>query len=128
MSVFERQPAEHGTRRRYQQGCRCVPCKVSNNRYQSTVRTLRAKGKLPLGSRVAAARTWKLLRQMLPEFGGEAELARCLGLHRPYLRMHPERVTVRTALRVLRLYRLTMVENPDAPHKTSPPHDAAREG
>jgi hypothetical protein len=83
--------------------------------YEIHRRQRNAKGKSGLGRLIPAGRTWRLIRQMVPEFGSQAEIARCLGLKKPELRLDTRQVTVRTALRVLRLYRLTMVENLDAP-------------
>lgn len=119
--MSDRRPDCHGTRMQYKRGCRCRQCRQGNATYELHRRQQRAKGKMALGGRIAAQRTWKLIRQMVPEFGSQAEIARCLGLKKPELQLHTAFVTVRTALRVLRLYRLTMVENPDGAQDQAPP-------
>jgi len=109
MSVFERQPCSHGSRRAYQRfRCRCVRCRHANTVYIQGLRRDRARGRLPLGARIPAAGTWKRIRQMLPEFGSRAAIARRLGLRTPKLRLHTTSITVRSALRVAALYQETM--------------------
>ena len=103
----------HGTRGHYKRGCRCLPGRGANAGYMRQLRGWRVRGRHPLGARIPAAVTWKRLRQMIPEFGSEAEIARRLGLQKPELQLHRRLVTVRNALKVARLWRLTMLESRD---------------
>ena len=54
---------------------------------------------------VPARRTWKLLRMLQTEGYSSQFLARRLGYARPYIQFQKDRVLVRTAFRVERLYR-----------------------
>jgi hypothetical protein len=58
---------------------------------------------------VRASFTWSLIRQMLPEFGGERELALRLGLsRRPELRYSRRQIRFATAMLVHELYNQVM--------------------
>lgn len=95
----------HGLRRTYQSGCRCFPCKVAEARYRSDLRRLHRLGKQPLGATISAVETWRRIRQLKAEQFSEAEIARRIGLTRPELRLHPDRVRVKTMLLIRRLHR-----------------------
>lgn len=113
MSIDERQPKIHGTRTEYQRGCRCSSCTEANADYQRGFRGRIVRGRRTLDTRIPATLTWRRLRAMIPEYGSRAQLARALGFEKGALQLHTDRVTVRNALRVWQLYRLTMLEGPD---------------
>jgi hypothetical protein len=105
----------HGTRRQYQRArCRCTPCKAAEAAYRARLRARHARGQPILGSHASASTTWRLLRSLRIEGFTKAEIARRLGLRRPRLSVHPERVTLRTVLRVQWLYRTVMSEPSDS--------------
>lgn len=102
----------HGRRKDYQQGCRCRRCRGANAAYQSEFRAKLQAGTPPLGRHIPAMSTWRLIRQLLSEFT-KADVAQAISasqLPDPRLRVHPKTVTVRTYLRVHRLYRTRMAE------------------
>lgn len=112
----------HGTRAAYKRGCACLPCRAANAAYVQHYRRTTTTGKRLLGSRIPAARTHILMRALRAEMS-RAELARRLGWHaNNYARVqHAATVTLRQALKVLRLYR-AMQGEPDRPA----PLDAVR--
>jgi hypothetical protein len=103
----------HGTRRQYQTGCTCTPCRAAEAAYRQALRRLRAEGKIPMGVHVDAKQMWKQIKAMRVERMTYAEIARRLGLHTPRLYLHPDRVTLKSLLRVRALYQRLMLEQPD---------------
>jgi hypothetical protein len=96
----------HGERRAYQLGCRCSPCRSANAAYQATFRQARCAGRPLLGAHVPAARTHKLMLVLRIEQLTNGDVARLLGWHGNYGRIyHAATVSLRTHLRVQRLYR-----------------------
>lgn len=98
----------HGTRRCYQRSCRCLLCKAANTHYGQHVRRLHAYGHPPLGRRIPATATVRRLKHLLTEGLTRAAIARGLGLRDRHLQLHTGPggwVTLRTALKVARLYR-----------------------
>lgn len=65
---------EHGSRRGYDQGCRCFPCRITHNRYQ---RTWRATGQ---GVRVPADTVIAHLEELLASGWTKAEIRRAADL------------------------------------------------
>jgi hypothetical protein len=65
---------EHGSRRGYDQGCRCFPCRIAENRYQNAWRTT---GR---GVRVPAAQVVAHLQELLASGWTKAEIRRAAGL------------------------------------------------
>lgn len=106
---------QHGQRRMYVAGCRCVLCCRANTAYFQQWRVDKAKGRRRLGQRVPAGSTWKRLRQLCYELEGAQHVAARLGLQTPRLRFDTERVTIATYVKVARLYRGLMAEGPEAP-------------
>lgn len=102
----------HGQRRTYAQGCRCRPCKVSNAAYQQRLVARKRAGRPMPGAKVDAKETWKLIHRLMAERFTKAMIARALGLRGKSLKLHPDRVTVRNALKVRRLFRQRMGEPP----------------
>ena len=109
MTVYERQPIHHGTRRAYLRGCKCSRCRRAEADYKASLRRDKARGRLRPGQAIAAAQTWKLLRQMLPEFDGARGLASRLGMAR--FRVRRVTIRVRTMQKVVQLYQATMLED-----------------
>lgn len=112
----DQEPA-HGTRARYQKGCRCCLCRAAEAQYRASLRGLHARGKLPLGATMSAVETHRLIAKLLIERFTRGQIARAIGLKRPILEFHTDVITVRNALKVRRLYRLRVLgEGPDQPH------------
>ena len=65
---------EHGSRRGYQQGCRCWDCRITENRYQNQWRTTGQ------GVRVPAAQVIDHLEQLLDTGWTKAEIRRAADL------------------------------------------------
>jgi hypothetical protein len=107
----------HGTRARYQAGCRERCCRAAEAQYRAHLRTQHAKGLIPLGAKISATEAHRRIKQLLVERFSRAEIARRLGLKQPKLRLHTDFITVRNVLKIRRLYRLTMLtEGPDQPY------------
>lgn len=104
--------AEHGTRARYRAGCRCLPCRAANAAYDAWLYQQHKIGKRPLGAAVPARRAWEQARRLLIEGFTPGELARLLGTVRVlrFSRQGRGRITLRTALKVQRIYRAFMAE------------------
>jgi hypothetical protein len=101
----------HGTRGTYKAGCRCTPCRAANAAYWSAWRAQRLTGRAPLGSLVSAVEAQRLIRQLLGERFAKTTLARALGQASHLRRLQTaELITLRTALRVRRFYRLAVGE------------------
>jgi hypothetical protein len=101
----------HGTRRTYQDGCSCTPCRAAEATYRARLRSRHARGLPILGALVSASETWRRIRQLRPELDTQGEIARRLGLKRPIVELHtgPDaKTTMRTLLRVKRLHRLIL--------------------
>lgn len=73
-----------------------------------------AHGTRRLGMTIPASETWKRIRQLKPEFGSEAAIARRLGFKDRHLQFQADVITVRTALRVRLLYRQMMLDGLDS--------------
>lgn len=104
----------HGTRARYQRGCRCLTCRSANAAYESEYRRLKREGKQALGAKVSAVETWRLIRQLKAEDVTEADVAQRTGLavKAGHLRLaHGRRpfITLRSALKVQLVFRELMV-------------------
>lgn len=95
----------HGTRRQYQAGCRCLPCRSAEAEYRAELRLAQAKGLLTGGQRVGCGMLWRRISSLQREGYSRADIARMLGLRKPSLQYDHERVTVRTQVKVERLYR-----------------------
>lgn len=101
----------HGLRRTYAAGCRCLECKVANAVYEQQRLARHRKGLPLMGAKVDAAETWKLIRRLQAERFTKAMIARALGLRGKSLKLDADRVTVRNALKVRRLFRQRMGPN-----------------
>lgn len=106
----------HGTRPAYQAGCRAVCCRAAEAAYRVRLRRLHRLHRVPLGTIVSAVATWRRIRALQAERVTRAEISRRLGLRRSGLRLHPDRVTLKTALKLRRICRALLMdpETPDA--------------
>ncbi len=105
----------HGERRHYQAGCRCLPCRAANAQYLAHWRRLRVEGRAPLGRLVPATRVHTWMKVLRLEHFRRADVMRAIG-HHPANYAHLRQrayVTLRTAVRLARVYRTRVLENPD---------------
>jgi hypothetical protein len=98
----------HGERATYKAGCSCTPCRAAEASYRAELRRREAEGRPALGARVGPGMMWRQIDALRREGYTDGEIARRLGLQTPRLQLHRERVTLRSKLKVQRLYRLTM--------------------
>lgn len=106
---------QHGERRTYRRGCRCLVCRVANAQYEAARRQARADGKPRLGSVVPAHKTHIAMKLLRVEGFTHQGVADLLGWGHAYARTRRRaRVTLRTQLRVLRLYRERCLVAPEA--------------
>lgn len=106
----------HGTRKTYQAGCRCCPCRAANAQYEAARAADKAAGRQRLGCIIPAAEARKRVNQMKSEKISGRAINRQNGLKDHALVLHPSGITVRKLLRIRRIYRLHMTgEGPDVP-------------
>lgn len=104
----------HGLRRTYQRDkCRCRACRRAEADYRRKLRTELCRGKLPLGCRVNARATHRLIGAMLKAGYRKCQIARFLGLKRPILEVHPVTVTIETQARIQAAYDFAFAEAPE---------------
>lgn len=98
----------HGTRARYQRGaCRCTRCRAANAAYWLAWYHAKQDGKPLLGTRINAARTHILMKVIRSEAISNGDLDDALDWWGNYARVRKaKRITLRTALKVARFYRL----------------------
>lgn len=94
----------HGTRRRYQQGCRCAPCSAANTAYSTAYRARRRAGRPVLGAHVAGTDAARVVAALVEEGYLKGQIARWLGYRWPVLHPRP-RVTIRLTLRLRAIQR-----------------------
>lgn len=115
----------HGTRARYQRGCRCGDCKASNALYWSTWRKQRLSGRAPLRSLVSAVEAQRLIRLILLDWESKMAAARALGLGANLARLtRADMIQLRTELRVRRLYRTRVLAPRPASGPDTPVHSS----
>lgn len=97
----------HGIRTTYLRGCRCVQCRSANAGYWLRWYHAKRSGKPLLGTRVNAARTHILMKVIRTEGISDPEFDALMGWWGHYSRVkRAKRVTLRTACKVARFYRL----------------------
>jgi hypothetical protein len=94
----------HGTRKHYQKGCTCLPCRAANATYQDQYRAAYRKGRPPLGAHIKGTEAHALIRALLTEHWTRGMIARQLGQRWPVLQYH-DGVTLRTTLKLRILVR-----------------------
>lgn len=107
---------DHGTRSRYQAGCRCIPCRAANAIYVAHLRSLKAKGLPALGTLVNAKEAGAHVRAILVERYSRRQLLAQTGLERHTLpRLNATtRCRLKTVLRLRRAYRYLVADPNDA--------------
>jgi hypothetical protein len=91
----------HGTRRRYQTGCRCPACTTANTAYSAQYKQAARAGRPLLGAHVAGTEAARVIAALVDEGYPKSQIATWLGHRWPVL--HWRRgagVTVRTVLRL----------------------------
>lgn len=102
----------HGTRQCYRRaGCHCTPCRAANADYQSRLRADLRAGRFRLGARMDATTAWARIRRLRSE-ATKGQIAQAIGLKRPILELHTDRITVRNHLKIQRLARLWLSDGP----------------
>lgn len=112
----------HGIRASYKRGCKCLPCRTANADYVRTWRTRKVTGRPIWGQHIPAGDTWRRLRALVTDYGSRAAVSRAYGTANGHIRFGP-RVTLRTYVRVLRLYRQMNPEG-DSPEGGGAPEGA----
>lgn len=119
---------EHGARKAYQAGCRCLPCRSANAAYSACRRAKLREGRPILGSKQDGLETARQLRCLIGEGYSSGVLMALIGL-RPWtfyahtrteaIKVYqsgrvdykpPPRVTLRVAFKVQRFWRQQQVE------------------
>jgi hypothetical protein len=103
----------HGERRTYLHGCRCRACRAANSAYWLRWFHAKQAGTPLLGTRISAAQTHILMKQIRCEDISNHQLGRDLfGGYRAYKRIRRAgRITLRTALKVRRFFRLRVADD-----------------
>lgn len=91
-----------------------MTCRSANAAYEQVYRQLKRQGKTPLGAKVSAIETWRLIRQLKADDVPEGDIAARTGLSvkAGHLRLQKGRkpvITLRSALLVQRVFREFMV-------------------
>lgn len=100
----------HGTRTRYQRGCRCLPCRSANATYEAEYRDRKRRG-LPLpGALVRAVDTWRYIRVLRREYDTESSLAHRLGYADRHIQIGRVLIRHETAAKIRRIYDIDIME------------------
>lgn len=90
-----------------------MSCKAANATYWASWRRTKNAGKLPLGALVPASEAHQLIKVLRAEWLKRCALAQALGRHHDLAKLtHQHMIRLRTLLKVRRLYRLRMREDP----------------
>jgi hypothetical protein len=92
-----------------------VPCRAAEATYRSQLRATHRRGLTPLGSRISPKAARKKVTALLVERFTRAEIARRLGIKSAKLRLAPDAITARKAIRIHQLHAAVMAEGPDVP-------------
>lgn len=104
----------HGTRTCYQQTrCRCVDCRGAEAVYRQRLRRIHRDGRAPFGTIMPAKEAHRLIAKLRAERFTTREIAKHLGLKRRLYTVHPDRIRLRTLLKLRRLVRLYVQEQRD---------------
>lgn len=101
----------HGTRTCYKAGCRELRCRAANAAYHAARRRQRAHGRQGLGSLVPAGMTWRRIHALQGEGYTLSQIAQMLGLQTLQVRLHTDRVTLKSFMKVRALYRRIMLDD-----------------
>jgi hypothetical protein len=105
---------DHGTRARYRRGCPCLPCRAANAAYWLRWHQAQKAGRKALGSLVSAVEAQRLIRLLKREQWTGEMLARELGKHHDLARLtQQDMITLRTELKVRRVYRTRVLADPE---------------
>ena len=103
----------HGTRKTYQAGCQCTPCRAAEASYRAHIRRLHATKRPPLRSLISPVRARQIIDRLRIEHLKQAQIARALGLKNRSLRLHPDAITVAKYLRLKLFARRLLADDPD---------------
>jgi hypothetical protein len=107
---------DHGTRARYQLGCRCLPCRASNACYIAQLRGRKARGLPLLGALISPVEARRRIRQLKLEGYTETRIAQMVGWRDRHLQCTAHaRIRLRTLLRIRRVAAFAMLEGVDLP-------------
>lgn len=101
-------PMTHGTRKTYQAGCGCDPCRAAEATYRQQLRAAVRAGRRPLGTVLSPVEAQRRIRQLKAEHVTAKQIAAALGLVHHAPRLHPDGITLRKLLKIRRLHRLVL--------------------
>lgn len=103
---------DHGTRSRYQAGCRCTPCRAANAVYMAQLRGRKGAGLPPLGSLVSAKEAGAHVRALLVEQYRRRDILDRTGLERHILPKlnATAKCRLKTLLLLRRTYRILIAD------------------
>lgn len=108
--------ADHGTRARYQAGCRCTPCRAAEAVYRRQLRGRHARNLPTLGQLINPRDAARRIRQLKLEGYTETRIAQMAGWRDRHLQFRGRAsIRLRTYLRIRRVARFAMLEGHDLP-------------
>ena len=114
VETHDPQRLTHGNRSTYRRGCRCTRCRAANARYWRFWWTAKKHGRRLLGARISAVEAHRVIALLKRDWLSRMELARALGIPHSLARLtRQDMVTLRTELKVRRLYRTRVLEHFD---------------
>lgn len=111
-------PEDHGTRRQYQSGCRCLPCRAAEATYRAELRRKQVKGLPILGAYISASEAWARIRVLKQEHFANRQITGRRDHNRP--KLTPEgRVRLVTLIRLRALCQRYLIDDNDLPMHAS---------
>lgn len=115
----------HGTRARYQAGCRCTPCRAAEATYRAGLRQRHLKHLPILGATCTASEAWARIRVLKQEGFQARQVTHWKDGHWPLRRLTPQtRIRLATLIRLRRVCQAYLIQDADLPTHTaddSPP-------
>lgn len=111
--LITRRPRPHGTRLRYMSGCKCVPCRAANSRYESSRIAARASG--DWNGMVPPDRAIAHLRELSRQGVGYKSVAKAAGISKTCIAEclfgRKEHIRARTERKILAVTRAAMPQS-----------------
>lgn len=107
---------DHGTRSRYQAGCRCLPCRAAEAGYRARLRSRQVRGLPTLGMLISPKQAARRIRQLKGEGYTAARIAQLAGWKDRHVRLDRGlRIRLATHVRIRRVAVYAMLEGDDLP-------------